>query len=132
MVDERLSRDVRNLDAALARLRGALEEPESSSRACEDAADAFNTAMDMFWIVARKALETRGVEARLPRRAVEAACENGWIDDPTVWLDMLKAEYELAGTRDPITTRRLYPRIRQYHPELCRAHATISAQIHND
>ena len=132
MVDERFERDVRNLGAALMRLDGALSEPETSAQRCENTADAFNGVMDMFWIVARKALEIRGVQARLPRQAVQAACENGWITDPAPWLEMLKAEYELSGTRDPLMTRRLYPRIQEYHPELRRAHDLIVAEMQKD
>jgi nucleotidyltransferase substrate binding protein (TIGR01987 family) len=132
MVDETIERDVHNLGEALVRLGGALAEPESASRCCEDTAQAFEYAMGVFWVVARKALATKGIEARLPRQAVSAACEHGWIEDPDLWLDMLKDEYELSASYNTLTTRRLYPRIRQYHPELCRAHALIVAQIHND
>ena len=93
MVDEQFERDVHNLSAALDRLGGALAEPESGHRCCENTADAFNHVMDTFWIVARKALEIRGIQARLPRLAVQAAHDNGWIENPAQWMEMLKDEY---------------------------------------
>lgn len=127
MLDERIERDLRNLGAALQRLGGVLAEPDAGTHRTDDAAQAFEHAMDMFWAVARKALASRGVEAGLPRQAVHAACEHGWIESPDIWLEMLKDEYELSSCYDSITRSRLFPRIQSYHPELCRAHAMLTA-----
>lgn len=127
MVDERIHRDLHNLGQAVERLGGVLAEPDSAGTRSDEAAQAFEHAMGMLWAAARKALASMGVEARLPRQMVHAASEYGWIEDTDLWLEMLKDEYEISATFDSLTRARLLPRIRAYHPELCRAHAVLAA-----
>lgn len=132
MVDEHIERDLHNLDAALQQLGGVLATPDAAVRRSDEAAQAFEHAMDMVWAAARKALAAKGVEARLPRQLVHAASEHGWIEDTDLWLEMLKDEYELSASYDSLTRTRLFPRICMYHPELCRTHAVLMANAAND
>jgi nucleotidyltransferase substrate binding protein (TIGR01987 family) len=126
MADETITHDVHKLGAALQRLGAALAEPDTSNRCSEDTALAFVYAMGLFWKVVKELLMSRGVDVHMPREAVRLALERGWLDDPNLWLQMLKDEYELSGgTYDHATARRIHLRAKGYYPELCRAHALM-------
>ena len=130
MTDELIEHDVHKLGAALQRLGAALAEPETSSRCTEDTAEAFVYAMSVCWKVVKELLRARGVEAHMPREAVRFAHENGWLDDPDLWIQMLKDEYELSGgayVRG--TAHRIYVHIKMYYPELTRAHAMMAERL---
>lgn len=130
MVDETIKRDIRNLDGALERLGFALAEPDTSSRSSEDTALAFVHAMGLFWKVVKELLVARGEEVHLPREAVSHAHTRGWLDDPDTWIRMLKDEYELSGgTYDRGTARRVYVHVKDYYPELRRAHALMVERL---
>lgn len=130
MTNETIERDVHRLGASLQRLGEALAEPESSSRCTEDTAQAFVYTMDLFWKVCKELLVSRGEDVHMPREAVRCAHEREWLDNPDQWIEMLKDEYELAGgSYTPGTARRLYPHIKGYFTELCRAHALMAARL---
>ncbi|HEY3414052.1 MAG TPA: HI0074 family nucleotidyltransferase substrate-binding subunit [Armatimonadota bacterium] len=130
MVDEMIEHDVHKLGAALERLSDALSEPETSSRCTEDTAQAFVYAMSVCWKVVKELLRARGVEAHMPRDAVRYAHDKGWLEDPDLWIQMLKDEYELSGgSYMRGTAQRIYGRIKMYHPELIRAHAMMEARL---
>jgi nucleotidyltransferase substrate binding protein (TIGR01987 family) len=133
MADETIERDVHKLGAALSRLEAALSVPESAGRYTEDTAQAFVYTMGLLWKVVKELLASRGIEAHMPREAVKCAQERGWLDDPDLWIRMLKDEYELSGgAYDHSTARRIYVHVKVYHPELCRAHAMMVARLLND
>ncbi|HEY3268784.1 MAG TPA: nucleotidyltransferase substrate binding protein [Armatimonadota bacterium] len=128
-MNEMVLRDVRKLGIALDRLSAALSQPESSTRGAEDTALAFEYAMDLFWKVAKEMLATRGVEAHMPREAVHHAQLHGWIEDPEIWIEMLKDEYQISGGNvDPNTARRIHAHIKGYYPEMCRVHVLLQAR----
>lgn len=127
---ERIARDVRRLGEAMARLDIVLAEPEASSKAWQDASDAFEYAMDLFWKVAKEMLAARGIEARMPRAAMQAAHERGWIEDTDMWIHMLKDEYEISGSNHSnVVVRQVYPRIRTYYPEMRRVQERLAARM---
>lgn len=127
---EKIAHDVRQLGAALGRLEAVLTEPEASTKSWQDAADAFEYAMDLFWKVDKEILASRGVKARMPREAVQAAYDRGWIEDTALWIQMLKDEYEISGSNhSQITARQVYPRIRKYYPEMRRVHDRIADRL---
>lgn len=130
MTDEEIVRDVHKLGTALDRLGAALAEPETSSRCCEDTAQAFVYATGLFWRVVKELLTQRGEEVHMPREAVRLAHERGWLDNPDEWIEILKHEYELSGgTYDNATARRIYVRVKVFYPELCRAHALMVSRL---
>ncbi len=123
---ERIARDVRRLGEAMGRLNTVLAEPEASSKSWHDASEAFEYAMDLFWKVSKEMLAARGVEARMPREAMQAAHERGWIEDTAMWIQMLKDEYEISGSNHSnLVVRQVYPRIRSYYPEMQRVHERL-------
>lgn len=133
MADEKIVHDVRKLGAALERLGDALAEPETSGRYCEDTAQAFVYAMDVYWKVVKELLIARGEQVHMPREAVKLGCERGWLDDPDIWIRMLKDEYELSGgSYDHGTARRIHLNVKSYYPELCRVHAMMVARLLED
>lgn len=118
---ERIDRDMKRLSDAMRRLGETLEEPEASSRSWQDAGRAFEDAMGLFWRVVKEMLAACGIEVRMPRQAIDAARERGWLDDPTLWIEMLKDEYELSGgSHSPAAARRVYPRLRGHYEEMDR------------
>jgi len=133
MTDERLERverDMTRLTGALKQLASALAEPEASSKSWQDTAQAYEYAMDLFWKVAKEMLAVRGVEVHMPREALQHAHERGWVDDTSVWVEMLKDEYELSGSNHShLIVQHLYPKIRGYYPEMCRVHEKMAERL---
>jgi nucleotidyltransferase substrate binding protein (TIGR01987 family) len=128
--NERIARDVRRLGDALKRLKEALGEPEASSKSWDDTSQAFEYTMDLFWKLVKEMLASRGIDTHMPREAVQASYERGWIEDPSLWIEMLKDEYELSGSNlNRNTVQHLYPRIRSYYPELLRIHERMVERL---
>ncbi len=124
----RAEQGLRNLGAALGRLREALAEPETSSLVVDGTIQRFEFVIELYWKTLKRLLAVEGIEARTPREALRAAYQAGWLEDETAWLQMLRDRNETSHIYDEAAARRIYGDVKQYFPELERAYRFLTAR----
>jgi len=78
------------------RIRGRLAEVlatppgERTTRDRDSAILRFELTFEICWKLLRRLVREQGLESNGPRQALENAFTLGWIEDETVWFDLLK------------------------------------------
>ncbi|MFC1522694.1 HI0074 family nucleotidyltransferase substrate-binding subunit [Elusimicrobiota bacterium] len=103
---------------ALKRLQEALNEPESNILAIDGTIQRFEFTFELLWKTFRRTLLIEGIETNTPKEALRKAYEARWIDDETLWLNVLKDRNETSHTYDETKARQIYSHIKDYMPEL--------------
>ena len=73
----------------------------------------------------KRRLAIEGVETGTPREALRGAYAAGWIDDETLWLDMLRARNETSHAYNEALARAIRDRVRGYIGAMERALASL-------
>jgi nucleotidyltransferase substrate binding protein (TIGR01987 family) len=113
---EKLLTSLGNLERGVRRLDEALAEPATNSLAVDGTIQRFEFVIELFWKTFRRALLEEGVETRTPREALTAANRAGWLEDPDLWLAMLKDRNETSRIYNEQMARAIYDRIHSYQP----------------
>ncbi len=78
------------------RIRGRLAEVlatppgERTTRDRDSAILRFELTFEICWKLLQRLVREQGLESNGPRQALENAFTLGWIEDETVWFDLLK------------------------------------------
>lgn len=125
---EKLLISLGNLERGVRRLDEALAEPATNSLAVDGTIQRFEFVIELFWKTFRRALLEEGVETRTPREALTAANRAGWLEDPDLWITMLKDRNETSHLYNEQMARAIYDRIHSYQPAFASALALLTTR----
>src|SRR6056297_572315 len=125
---EKLLISLDNPGRGIKRLEEALQEPETNSLAVDGTIQRFEFVLELFWKTFRRALLEEGVDTGTPREALTAAHRAGWIDDPDLWLTMLKDRNETSPIYNEQVANAIYGRIKGYYPAFQQALDLLGAR----
>ena len=91
MPQRKLQDGLANLQKSLSNLERAFDSPKERDLVIEGTIQRFETTIEIFWNVLKRALEFEGIDVRTPRESLKAAFRIGWLTDEQVWLDMLES-----------------------------------------
>jgi nucleotidyltransferase substrate binding protein (TIGR01987 family) len=120
-----LRRTLDQLGRAIERLKEALAEPPTNPLALDGTIQRFEFTIELFWKSMKRRLAIEGVETGTPREALRGAFAAGWIDDETLWLDMLRARNETSHAYNEALARAIRDRVRGYIGAMERALASL-------
>ena len=84
---------------ALIRFDEALSEDISNPLAVDGSIQRFEFCFELGWKLVKKLLmDSEGIEALSPKKALQFAYQVGWIEDETVWLKMLNDRNSTSHT----------------------------------
>ena len=118
MSGDKISQSLRNLGAALERLREALQEPETNTLVVDATIQRFEFTIELYWKTLKRLLAEEGVKSLSPRETLQEAYRVRWIQNETAWLQMLRDRNETSHIYDEATARRIYANIKTYFPEM--------------
>ena len=117
------------LGDALDRLDEALAAPETDGLTLDATIQRFEFVIELYWKTLKRLLELEGVSTTTPREALQGAFQAQWIDDETVWLQMLRDRNESSHIYDEAAARRIYEHIRNYAPRLRQTHRFLTERL---
>ncbi len=118
MNDTRIEQSLRNLDAAINRLREAVEEPGGDALKPDAAIHRFEFVIELFWKTLKRLLAAEHIQTTTPEEAMQQAFKAGWLESEDLWLGMLKDRNETSHIYNEQMARRVYERILVYLPEI--------------
>jgi nucleotidyltransferase substrate binding protein (TIGR01987 family) len=72
----------------------------------------------MLWKTLKRLLYSEGIEANTPKECLKKAYEVRWIENETVWLQMLRDRNETSHIYNEDMAKQIYDRIRENYPEM--------------
>lgn len=104
------------LGIAINRLQDALTRDASTDSMFMDATiQRFEFCVELTWKTLKKLLEAEGEYAKTPKQALQKAYAVEWIDDETLWLDMLMDRNLTSHTYQEALAQNIYSRIPAYY-----------------
>lgn len=103
----------------------ALAEPPENPLAVDGTVQRFEFAIEILWKTLKRKLATEGIEAGTPRDTIKHAYHVGWLENETVWLQMLADRNAASHIYDDESAQRIYDRIRGNFGELRRAYEML-------
>lgn len=129
MADDATRIAVEVLGRALARLREAAAEPAENPLAIDGTIQRFEFVIEPYWKALRRLLAADGIATATPRESLQAAFAAGWLDNETLWLQLLRDRNETSHTYNEATARRIYANVRAALPELERTYEKLRGRI---
>jgi nucleotidyltransferase substrate binding protein (TIGR01987 family) len=86
----KLKDSLNNLDSAVANLERAITIPRDRELVFEGTIHRFEVTIELMWKTLKRALEYEGLQPKTPRETLKEAFRIGWLNDETVWIDMLE------------------------------------------
>lgn len=103
------------LDDALCWLEEACQQDMSSNTLAVDGTiKRFEFSFELFWKSLKKLLYTESIEVYSPRETLKKAYEFNWLQEETIWLDMLRARNESVHIYDKVKALQIYQEICGY------------------
>jgi nucleotidyltransferase substrate binding protein (TIGR01987 family) len=129
MSQRKLKDSVTNLSRALDKLEEAVNTARTSPLIAEGTVQRFEFVIELFWKTLKRALEFEGRITRTPRETLKETYAVGWVNDETLWLDMLDCRNETSHLYlDPALVDAAYDRIKSYYPEMRRLFVFLEAR----
>ena len=95
--------------SALDRLQEALDPPATEDLIKAGCIQYFELCFELGWKSIKAVGATHGLEECLsPRSCLKQAFAQGWIDDETIWLEMLDARDRMSHTYDSARALEVY------------------------
>lgn len=114
MTMDKYQASVATFEMALARLNDALQQTKTEWT--RDAAiQRFEFTFELAWKTVMRLARREGVDCASPRQAWRVALQLGWIEDDTVWLDMLDDRNRTSHTYNEQTAEEIFARLDDYH-----------------
>jgi nucleotidyltransferase substrate binding protein (TIGR01987 family) len=105
-----------DLSAALARLGDALVENPSSDLGKAGCIQYFEFSFELSWKAIKIFASQLGLDDCLsPKSCLKLAFGQTWIEEESVWLEMLEARNRLAHTYDAKNALVIYARLPEFH-----------------
>jgi len=121
MSARKLRDSLTNLRRATERLEEAVKLPRDSGLVAEGTIQRFEFVFELVWKTVKRALEYEGRISKTPRDSLKEAYALGWLDDETVWLDMLDCRNATSHLYlHPELVEETYLQIIRFYPYLAR------------
>ena len=121
---------VDDFSAALAQLRDALEEPARLDLIKAGCIQYFEFSFELGWKACKVVSAEQGLPDCLsPKACLRQAFTQGWIEDETVWLEMLDARNRMAHTYDARKALEIYESLPRFHSALQKLLNTLQSQV---
>ncbi len=118
------------LNQALQRLGEALAHPLEEDDIVLDATiQRFEFCTELFWKTLKKFLAHEGIQATSPKDTLRRAYQIKWLQEETVWLDMLKDRNLTSHTYDQDEAMRIYQQVKQYHQAMQQVVETLTIRL---
>jgi nucleotidyltransferase substrate binding protein (TIGR01987 family) len=86
----KLKDSLNNLESAVSNLERAITVPRNRELVFEGTIHRFEVTIELMWKTLKRALEYEGLQPKTPRETLKEAFRIGWLNDETVWIDMLE------------------------------------------
>lgn len=117
------------LAKALDSLADIINEPDDPKHQHRDSViTRFEYVFELFWKLLKALEEVEGFDEKSPRAAIVRAFQLGWIENETLWLDMLNDRNLSAHSYNEDLARQIYRNIHTYFPELKKIYASLEAR----
>jgi len=113
-----LQQSLINLELALQRLQEALQEPEDNSLVIDGTIQRFEFVIELYWKTLKRILAYNGIQTHTPRDTLRQAYQANWLNDETLWLQMLNDRNQTSHIYNEAMARQIYDRIKTYFPEM--------------
>jgi len=129
MSQRKLKDSLTNLGRALDRFEEAVTTDRTSPLVAEGTIQRFEFVIELFWKTLKRALEYEGTITKTPRETLKETYAIGWINDETLWLDMLDCRNETSHLYlDPALVDAVYDRVKGYYPDMRRLFEFLKAR----
>ena len=115
MSDIKIRQSMENLEKALNRLGEALDEANDNALMIDGTIQRFEFTVELFWKTLKRSLAAEGIEANSPKETLKQAYAAKWLNDETIWLQMLKDRNETSHVYDEDKAREIYSHIKAYY-----------------
>lgn len=106
---------VRDFANALAQFEATLAQEINTDLMRAGCIQYFEFTFELAWKSIKQVAEEMGLPAcTSPRSCLKAAFQQGWIDDETIWLDMLEARNRMSHTYDAKAALAIFDRLAAY------------------
>lgn len=113
---------ISNLDKfseALNRLEIALAQPDSAELSIDGTIQRFEFCFELAWKAIKDILlQAEGIDAKSPKSALKEAYALKWLENETLWLQMLDDRNNSSHTYDEKLAAQIYHRVKQYYPKM--------------
>jgi nucleotidyltransferase substrate binding protein (TIGR01987 family) len=86
----KLKDSLNNLESAVSNLERAIVIPRNRELVFEGTIHRFEVTIELMWKTLKRALEYEGLQPKTPRETLKEAFRIGWLNDETIWIDMLE------------------------------------------
>jgi len=121
------SQPLRDFARILGQLREVLDLPPESrnSRDRDSAILRFELTFEVCWKLLQRLARAEGLESNGPRHAIQNAFSLGWIDDESVWFDLLRDRNLAIHVYREEWAEELFGRL----PTYCRAFEALASRL---
>lgn len=119
MSERKLKVSLNNLDRAITKLGEGIDVPRDNPLVLEGTIQRFEYVFELFWKTIKRALSYEGRVTKTPRESLKEAYAFGWLDNETIWLDMLDCRNTTSHLylADQLVVD-TYDKIVGYYPEI--------------
>jgi nucleotidyltransferase substrate binding protein (TIGR01987 family) len=121
----KLQQSIKNLGSALVRLEEALAEKQPTALMMDGTIQRFEFTLELFWKTLKRLLESEGIEATTPKEVLKNAFAVKWIDDETIWLQMLDDRNKTSHVYDEQAAALIYAHIKVNFHEMQRVYHQV-------
>ncbi|MCX8086486.1 MAG: nucleotidyltransferase substrate binding protein [Rhodocyclaceae bacterium] len=101
------------------RLEEALALPADSDVVKAGCIQYFEFCFELAWKASKAALEEHGlIDCASPKSCLRQAFAQGWINDETIWLEMLEARNRMSHTYDAARALEIFQALPRFLPAL--------------
>ena len=121
-----------SLAQALQRLKETLTSPliDKDLNYRDAAIQRFEFTLEAFWKALKRYLSYEKVDVNTPREVMQKAYQFSWIDDESVWLDMLDDRNKSSHVYSEDEAQRIFQNIRNtYYPVMQRTYDRLQEKI---
>ncbi|MBI4556836.1 MAG: nucleotidyltransferase substrate binding protein [Candidatus Hydrogenedentes bacterium] len=129
MNDPAARQTLENLGHALQRLKEALEVPADNTLAIDGTIQRFEFVIELFWKAFKRLLAAEGTITRTPRESLRAAFEAHWIQNESVWLEMLDDRNLISHLYHEALARKVHARIKKNFPQLQKTYRHLTERF---
>ena len=126
---ESLARKLQSFGDALQRLEEALSLSAPSSLEKDGSIQRFEFTLETAWKTLRSALLNESLETGTPKSAISGAFQSGWIQDESLWLEMLKARNEASHLYREARAAEIYSRLSPFTLEMRKLHGFLGKKF---
>ena len=110
---------LQDLRRAVGQLDAALKLPATHDVTKAGCIQYFEFCFELAWKTIKCIADDQGVQDCASRKAaLKYAFRSGWLDDESVWLDMLAARNRMAHTYSAADALTVYTKLSEYHVAL--------------